>query len=210
MISLRLHGYFCWNFIQRYFQFSRFFFLRLRINSEQKWKLLKSDNAKENLDKSFIEFFFAQNGILHQSSYAYTPQHNRVAERKNRHLLDIAKTLLFHRQVLKESWSDAILTTCYLINRMPSSILITKIPFSIIYPDCLLCLLRFFLSMCFVHNHSPHKAKLDSRSLKEIFLGYSRSQKGYKCYCPSPEHISCQLMSPFSNLNLVYHIYLRF
>ena len=38
-------------------------------------------------------------GILHQSSCAYTPQQNGVAERKNRHLVEIVCTLLLHHKV---------------------------------------------------------------------------------------------------------------
>ena len=39
--------------------------------------------------------------------------------------------------------------------------------------------------MCFVQNNDPYKTKLDSRALKFIFLWYSQTQKGYRCYCPS-------------------------
>ena len=39
--------------------------------------------------------------------------------------------------------------------------------------------------MSFVHIHSQHQGKLDRRSLKCIFVGYSSNQKGYKCYSPS-------------------------
>ena len=38
---------------------------------------------------------------------------------------------------------------------------------------------------CFVRDVRPHASKLDPKSLKCIFLGYSRVQKGYRCYCPS-------------------------
>ena len=38
---------------------------------------------------------------------------------------------------------------------------------------------------CFVQDVRPHVSKLDPKSLKCIFLGYSRVQKGCKCYCPS-------------------------
>jgi len=61
---------------------------------------LRYDNAKEYLDN--YRQFLKQNKILHQSSYVYTPQQIGVAEHKNRHLLDIDKTLLFHRYIPKE------------------------------------------------------------------------------------------------------------
>ena len=62
-------------------------------------------------------------GIIHQSSCAYTPQQNSVAERKNRHLIETARTMLIHHNVPLHFWGDAVLTAGYLINRMPSSVL---------------------------------------------------------------------------------------
>ncbi|XP_019054781.1 PREDICTED: ENHANCER OF AG-4 protein 2-like [Nelumbo nucifera] len=44
---------------------------------------------------------------------------------------------------------------------------------------------RVFGCVYFVHNLGPGTNKLDARSLKCIFLGYSRTQKWYKCYHPS-------------------------
>jgi len=57
----------------------------------------------------------ASHGILHQTSSAYTPQQNSVAERKNRHLMETTRTLLIHGEVPEHFWGDAILTACYLI-----------------------------------------------------------------------------------------------
>ena len=46
----------------------------------------------------------SSHGILHQSSYAYTPQQNGVTERKNRHLVETARTLLLHNKVPQRSF----------------------------------------------------------------------------------------------------------
>ena len=60
--------------------------------------ILQSDNAKEYLFGPF-SLFMSSHGILHQSSCAYTFQHNGVVERKNRHLVETARTLLLHHMV---------------------------------------------------------------------------------------------------------------
>ena len=60
--------------------------------------VLRSDNAREYFSAPSISFM-SQHGILHQSSYAHTPQQNRVAERKNRPLVETARTLLLHCHV---------------------------------------------------------------------------------------------------------------
>ena len=64
-----------------------------------------------------------QNDILHQTSCVDTPAHNGVAERKNRHLLETVRALLFQMHVPKHLWVDAVSTACFLINRMPSLVL---------------------------------------------------------------------------------------
>ena len=61
---------------------------------------LRSDNAKEYVSEQF-QSFMLQNGILHQTSYVDTLAQNGVAERKNRHLLETVRALLFHMHVPK-------------------------------------------------------------------------------------------------------------
>ena len=96
-------------------------------------RVLRSDNGHELLSHSFKQFM-ASHGILHQTYCVYTPQQNGVAERKNRHLIETTHTLLIHGEVPEHLWGDAILTACYLINRMPSSVLKNNIPHSILFP----------------------------------------------------------------------------
>ncbi|KAJ7959762.1 Retrovirus-related Pol polyprotein from transposon TNT 1-94 [Quillaja saponaria] len=148
-------------------------------------RILRSDNAREYFSTSFQHFMTSQ-GMLHQSSCSHTSQQNGVAERKNKHLIETAHTLLLHGHVPLQFWGDAVLTAYYLINRMPSSTLHNTIPYSIIFPNHPLYSLplRIFGCICFVCDLTPGQDKLSSKSFKCIFLGYSRLQKGYKCYCP--------------------------
>ena len=89
--------------------------------------------------------------------------------------------------VPKHFWADAVSKTCFLINHMPSYVLNLVTPFQTLFPHKSLfpIKLRVFGCTCFVRDVLPYVSKLDPKSLKCIFLGYSRVQKGYRCYCHS-------------------------
>ena len=126
----------------------------------------------------------SSHGILYQSSCAYTPQHNGVVERKNRHLVETAQTLLLHRKVSQCFWGNATLAACYLINHMSSSVLHDEIPHSILFPNQpIFCLpSHVFGCVCYVHNLTLGQDKLLAKATKCVFLGYSRLQRGYRYY----------------------------
>ncbi|KAL0302731.1 UNVERIFIED_CONTAM: Retrovirus-related Pol polyprotein from transposon TNT 1-94 [Sesamum angustifolium] len=84
-------------------------------------RILRTDNALEFVQKSVSDFCNSKG--LHQTSCPYTSQQNGVAERKHHHLLDVARTIMTHMHVPKSYWGDAVLTACYLINNMPSTVL---------------------------------------------------------------------------------------
>lgn len=81
-----------------------------------------TDNAKDYFNNP-LHLFFQKEGIIHESSCVDTPQQNGVAERRMRHLLNVTRTLLHHHQVPKQFWGEAVLTTTYVINRVPSRVL---------------------------------------------------------------------------------------
>ena len=91
-------------------------------------QILRSDNAKEYLSEPF-QSFMLQHEIFHQTSCVDTFYQNGVAERKNRHLLETTGALLFQMHVPKHFWVDAVSTACFLINRMPSSVLNWATPY---------------------------------------------------------------------------------
>lgn len=90
----------------------------------------------------------------------------------------------------KNFWGDAVLTVTYLINRMPSRILGFSTPldkFQGHFPTSRLnsnLPLKIFGCTTFVHVYSHHRTKLDPRSIKCVFIGYSPTKKGYKYYDP--------------------------
>ena len=111
---------------------------------------------------------------------------NGVVESKNRHLVETAHTLLFHHKVPQRFLGDAILGACYLINRMPSSVLHDQISHSILFPNQpLYCLPPcVFGCVCFVHILTPKQDKLSTKATWCVFLNYSRLQREYRCYSP--------------------------
>ncbi|RVW88342.1 Retrovirus-related Pol polyprotein from transposon TNT 1-94 [Vitis vinifera] len=161
----------------------------IQTQFQSKIQILKSDNARDYFN-SILGEFLAQEGIVHLSSCVDTPQQNGIAERKNRHLLEVARSLMFSMNVPKLFWGQAVLTAAYLINRMPSRVLKFQTPCQTLlksFPTTRLIstvLPKIFGCSVFVHINQQHRSKLDPRSLKCIFLGYSSNQKGYKCYSP--------------------------
>ncbi|KAA0038338.1 Beta-galactosidase [Cucumis melo var. makuwa] len=114
----------------------------------------------------------ASKGIVHQNSCAYTPQQNGVAERKNRHLLEVARSLMLSTSLPSYLWGDAILTAAHLINRMPSRILHLQTPLE--------CLKESYPST----RHVSKVTKFTPRAQACVFVGYPPHQRGYKCFHP--------------------------
>lgn len=154
-----------------------------------KIKRFRSNNAKDHFNQVLTPYF-RNEGIIHESSCVHTPQQNGVAERKNGHLLDTTRALLFQNNVPKCYWGEAVLTATHLINRIPSRVLGFKSPLDVLskfFPNIQTTnnlLPKIFGCVSFVHVHSQHRGKLDPRALTCIFVGYSATQKGYKCYHP--------------------------
>ena len=148
-------------------------------------KILRTDNALEFV-QAYLRTFCADRGIIHQTTCPHTSQQNGMAERKHRQLLDITRTLLIEMHVPSYLWSEALMTATYLQNQLPSAPLGGPIPLHHLSPSSSLFSLppRVFGCVAFVQDHSPSLSKLAPRALKGVFVGYSRTQKGYWVYFP--------------------------
>ena len=146
-------------------------------------KTLRTDNGTEYTSHNMKNYLISH-GIVHQTSCVNTPQQNGVAERKNRDLLEKTRAIMMQMNVPKHFWSYGVLTATYLINRLPSRVLDFLCPLEVLQqkkPD--LSHLKVFGCTCFVHlSATQRRDKLDPRAVKCVFLGYSQTQKGYRCY----------------------------
>jgi transposase InsO family protein len=96
-----------------------------------KVKKIKSDNGFE-FKNSRIEDYCDEKGVKHEFSAKYTPEQNRVVERKNRTLIDMAKSMLSEYNVSDTFWAEAINTACHASNRLYCHRLLKKTPYDLL------------------------------------------------------------------------------
>ncbi|KAL0441700.1 UNVERIFIED_CONTAM: Retrovirus-related Pol polyprotein from transposon TNT 1-94 [Sesamum radiatum] len=145
-------------------------------------KVLRSDRGKEYNNSEFDKFC-EEEGIEHQTTISYNPQQNGVSERKNRTVMEMARSMLQEKHLQKAFWAEAVYTAVYLLNRCPTKAVQNMTPiqaWSGKKPSAKH--LRVFGSICYVHIPTEKRHKLEEKTEKGIFLGYSTQSKGYRIY----------------------------
>ncbi|GJV96851.1 putative ribonuclease H-like domain-containing protein [Tanacetum coccineum] len=84
---------------------------------DKKVKIIRSDNGTEFKNK-VMDDFCREKGIRREYSVARTPQQNGVAERRNRTLIEAARTMLADSKLPTTFWAEAVSTACYVHNRV--------------------------------------------------------------------------------------------
>ena len=148
-----------------------------------KLKILRSDNGGEYLSNEF-KHYLCENGIKHELTVAYTPQQNGVAERMNRTLFDLVRSMIHFKRVDKRFWAEAFATAVYVRNRVTSRALPPNTtPYHFWHgkaPD--LSHTRVFGSECWYVVPRKKVKKLDARAREATMMGYSSQSKGYKLW----------------------------
>lgn len=109
-------------------------------------------------------------------------QQNGSAEPKHRHIVEIGLALLAHASMPLKFWDEAFTTAVYLINRLPSKVIQSQTPLERLFsitPDY--SFLRIFGCAVWPNLRPFNKHKLQFRSTRCAFIGYSPLHKGYKC-----------------------------
>ncbi|KAA0032275.1 Integrase, catalytic core [Cucumis melo var. makuwa] len=93
-------------------------------------KSLRSDRCGEFLSNNF-NHFCKEHGIHRELTTPYTPEQNGVAERKNRTVVEMARSMLQMKGLLNDFWAEAVSTSIYLLNISPTKAVMNKTPFEV-------------------------------------------------------------------------------
>ncbi|KAK2395681.1 putative mitochondrial protein [Trifolium repens] len=143
---------------------------------------IRSDHGREFENSKFDDFCAAE-GIKHEYSSPITPQQNGIVERKNRTIQESARVMLHAKNVPYHFWAEAMNTACYVHNRVTLRKGTTSTLYEL-WKDRKPTVKHFhiFGSECFILADREPRRKLDPKSEKGFFLGYSTNSRAYRVY----------------------------
>ena len=101
----------------------------------------------------------------------------------NQTLLNMVRSMMFFKNVKLMFWGEAVLCAVYIKNRSPSTALQNKTPYEMWYGHLpRVKHFRVFGCTCYALIPAHLRNKLEARSRKCIFLGYSTISKAYRLY----------------------------
>ena len=162
-------------------------------DSGKQVKAIRADKGGEFTSNAFIRFC-TENGIRRELANTGSPWENGVVERKNRTVVEMARTMLEHRELPRSLWAEAASTSVHIINRSPTATLHKTTPYEVYFgrkPD--VSHFRVFGCDAYVHVAKKQRGKLDSKSQKMIFVGYNTVSKGYRLYDPQRREVVVSL-----------------
>ena len=167
-----------------------------KIESLYKHKVrrIRSDNGTE-FKNTVLDFFCLQKGIHREYSAPYVPQQNGVAERKNRTLIEAARTMLADSKLPVQFWNEAVNTACYTLNRVLTVKKLKKTSYELLNnrkPN--LKYLEPFGCPCTMLKRDS--GKFEEKALEGYFLGYASPKKrvfNFTSGCVEEwYHVDCQ------------------
>lgn len=146
--------------------------------TDKNLKCLRSDPGGEFTSDEFTRYCEGY-GIKRQMSAPRTPQQNGIAERRNKTIVEVARTMLIQGDVPKMFWRETVSTVVYTLNRVLVKKGNDKTPYEIWHgktPNVIY--FKVFGSRCFI-KRDDFAGKFDAKSDEGIFLGYSTKSKAF-------------------------------
>nr|GFC69831.1 integrase, catalytic region, zinc finger, CCHC-type, peptidase aspartic, catalytic [Tanacetum cinerariifolium] len=158
------------------------FITQIQVGLNKTTRYVCTDNGTEFVNHTMTEYY-ERIGIFHQKTVPRTPQQNGVVKRRNRTLVEAARTMLIFSKAPMFLWAEAMATVCYTQNRSLIHTRHHKTPYELVHnkkPD--LTFFRVFGALCYPTNDSEDLGKLQPTADTGIVVGYTPSRKGYRIY----------------------------
>ncbi|GJS02153.1 retrovirus-related pol polyprotein from transposon TNT 1-94 [Tanacetum coccineum] len=142
-----------------------------------------SVNGKKYILVITLREYYEKVGISHETSIARSPQQNGVVERRNRTLIEAARTMLIYAKASLFLWAEAVATACYTQNRSIVRLHHGKTPYELLHdklPD--LSFFHVFGALYYPTNDSENLGKLQPKADIGIFIGYAPTKKAFRIY----------------------------
>ncbi|GJT14376.1 retrovirus-related pol polyprotein from transposon TNT 1-94 [Tanacetum coccineum] len=158
------------------------FLKMIQVRLKETVRRIRTDNGTEFVNQTLREYY-EKAGISHETSVARSPQQNGVVERRNRTLIEAARTMLIYAKAPLFLWAEAVATACYTQNRSMIRRRHGKTPYELLHdkpPD--LSYLHVFGALCYPTNDSENLGKLQPKADIGIFIGYAPTKKAFRIY----------------------------
>ncbi|GJT26202.1 retrovirus-related pol polyprotein from transposon TNT 1-94 [Tanacetum coccineum] len=158
------------------------FIRQIENQLNQKVKTIRCDNGTEFKNRDIIELCGLK-GIKREYSNAKTPQQNGVAKRKNRTLIEAARTMLADSFLPNTFWAEAVSTACYVLNRVLVTKPHNKTPYELLTGKTpIISYIRPFGCHVTILNTIDHLGKFAGKSDEGFLVGYSLQSKAFRVY----------------------------
>ncbi|GKC86587.1 ribonuclease H-like domain-containing protein, partial [Tanacetum coccineum] len=122
-------------------------------------------------------------GIKREYNNARTPQQNGVAKRKNKTLIEAARTMLADSFLPNTFWAEVVSTACYVLNRVLVTKPQNKTPYELITGKIpIISYIRPFGCHVTILNTIDHLGKFEGKSDEGFLVGYSLNSKAFRVY----------------------------
>ncbi|KAI3685611.1 hypothetical protein L6452_34862 [Arctium lappa] len=155
---------------------------RLQVLFSSKVQKLRSDNGTE-FRNAKINSYLSEEGIIPNFSAARTPQQNGVVERKNRTLVEAARTMLAESDLSTNFWAEAVATACFTQNRATIVKRFQKTSYELINnrkPN--IKYFHVFGCRCYILKEREYLGKFDKKADEGKFIGYSLASKAFRVF----------------------------
>ncbi|GJR23559.1 putative ribonuclease H-like domain-containing protein [Tanacetum coccineum] len=160
----------------------RNFITEIENLKDLKVKIIRCDNGGEFRNREMDEFY-SRKGIKREFNNARTPQQNGVAERRNRTLIEAARTMLADARLPVTFWAEVVNTACYVQNRVLVNKSQKKTPYELFNGRSpAIGFLRPFGCHVMILNTLDHLGKFDAKGDEGYFVGYSLNSKAFRVF----------------------------